>query len=831
MKESLAAGTIISHYRVVSHIGAGGMGEVYLAEDTRLGRKVALKLLSAGFTQDPDRVRRFQQEARAASALNHPNIITIFEIGHLDSSHFIATEFIDGETLRERMSTLMPLREVLEVATQVTTAIAAAHRAGIIHRDIKPENIMLRPDGFVKVLDFGLAKLTEKATEFEAPFSDPEAATRALVSTNPGIVMGTVSYMSPEQARGLRADERTDIFSIGVVLYEMVAGRKPFDGTTISDVIALILGKDPPLLARYSTEAPAELERIVAKALAKDREERYQTAKDLLIDLKRLKQRLDVQAELERSGHSGWDEQTVVSSSGGQAAVTTAISSPMIESGSLRPMSSAEYLISEIKQHKKSIALIVSALVISTAAIVYFATRSIAKPINSVAVLPFASANGDSSAEDMSDSFTESIINSLSRLPGLRVMSFSSVSRYKGQQADPRTVGSELDVRAVLTGRVVQRGDNLTIRIELVNALDNSHIWGQQYTRKFAEALLMQEEISNDISEKLRLRLSGEDRKRVEAHQLYLKGRYHWSKRTPDGLTQGVDYFQQAIDKDPNYALAWAGLADCYNMLVIYSRLSPREGFPKAKEAAVRALDIDESLAEAHTSLAFALFRFDWDWAASEREFNRAIELNPNYAPAHQWYSNFLAAAGRMEEAIAEARRTHELDPLSLITNSHLGWIFYFARQYDQSIERCKKALELDPNFFAARRYMGLAYTQKGMYDEAIAEFEKAVRLAGGSALMKAELANVYGLAGRRGEAQQVLTELTEVSKQRYVSSYLMALIHAGLGDTDRTVEWLERAYDERAEFLVYIKVDPRLDRVRSDSRFDDLVRRMNKVQ
>ena len=439
------------------------MGEVYLAEDPRLGRKVALKLLSADFTRDVDRVRRFQQEARAASALNHPNIITIFEIGQVDSSHFIATEFIDGDTLRQRMCAHLQIREALEIAIQITTAISAAHAAGIIHRDIKPENIMVRPDGFIKVLDFGLAKLTEKSAEWEASSSDPEAATRALVSTNPGIVMGTVSYMSPEQARGIKADERTDIFSLGVVLYEMVAGRKPFDGSSISDVIALILSKEPPLLARYTHEVPPELERIAAKALAKDREERYQTAKDLLIDLKRLRQRMEVQAELERSGHSGWDSGGVLTSSGTKASAVTTINEtpfPPVDSGAIRPTSSAEYLISEIKHHRTSLGVMLAAIVIAAAAVAYFAVSGAKpKPIDSVAVLPFLNSNGSQSADSMSDSVTERIINSLSRLPGLRVMSYSSVFRYKGQTVDPRAVGRELAVRAVLTGRVVQRGD------------------------------------------------------------------------------------------------------------------------------------------------------------------------------------------------------------------------------------------------------------------------------------------------------------------------------------------------------------------------------------
>jgi serine/threonine-protein kinase len=810
------------------------MGEVYLAEDGRLGRKVALKLLSADFTRDVDRVRRFQQEARAASALNHPNIITIFEIGQVDSSHFIATEFIDGSTLRHRMSDIMSIREALDIAIQITTALSAAHAAGIIHRDVKPENIMLRPDGFIKVLDFGLAKLTEKSAEWEAAGGDPEAATRALVTTDPGIVMGTISYMSPEQARGLRADERTDIFSLGVVLYEMVAGRKPFDGGTISDVIALILGKEPPLLARYSQDVPAELERIATKALTKDREERYQTARDMLIDLKRLKQRMEVQAELERTGHSGWDSGNGLTSSGSKPSAVTTISEvpfSLSDSVAIRPASSAEYLISEIKTHKRGLALAMAALIIAGAAVAYFAFGGNGvKPIDSVAVLPFQSSNGDQNSDSMSDSVTERIINSMSRLPGVRIMSYSSVLRYKGQQIDPRAVGHDLGVRAVLTGRVVQRGDNLTIYIELVDASDNSRIWGQQYNRKFSDALLVQEEISKDIADKLRLKLSGADRKKLEAAQLYLKGRYYWSKRTADGLTQGAEYFQQAIDNDPSYALAYVGLADCYNMLVVYSKLQPNEGFPKARDAAVKALELDDSLSEAHSSLAFVKARYEWRWAEADREFNRAIELNPNYAPAHQWYSNFLASIGRFDKAITESKRTQELDPLSLIAKAHLAWIYYFNGKYDLSLERSKKAIELDPTFFVARRYAGLAYQQKGQYDEAIAELQKAVSLSSGSSLTKAELANIYGAAGKRAEAEQILAELTDQSKRNQVSAYLFALIYVGLGEKDKALDSLEQAYEERAEFLVYLNVDPRMQSLRSDPRFGDLLSRIGLI-
>jgi serine/threonine-protein kinase len=837
---AIQTGTTFGHYRIVSPIGAGGMGEVYLAEDTRLPRHVALKVLSADFTKDPERVKRFEQEARAASALNHPNIITIFEIDKTAQHHFIVTEYIEGEMLRQRINREpLAVRAALDVAMQAAKALAVAHQAGIIHRDIKPENLMLRPDGYVKVLDFGLAKLTEKSGEHILG-SDPDAITRSLINTDPGVVMGTVSYMSPEQARGLKLDERTDIFSLGVVLYEMISGRKPFEAATVSDAIALILYKQPPPLARYTDESSAELERIVTKALAKDREERYQTVKDLAIDLKRLQRQLDAEAELERSHHPGWQPWPRASTSGAAQATervsdqlkTIQMSGPIVplmDSGAARRASSAEYLLTEIRRHKRGFFFSMAAVAAVVLGIAYFATGGKPKAIQSIAVLPFINASNEASSEDLSDRFTENIISNLSRLPGLRVVSFSAVARFKPreQQADPRLAGRELGARAVLTGRFTQRGDNLQISIELVDTLDNARLWGEQYTRKFADSLLVQEEIARDIAEKLRLQLSSADRNRFEAYQLYLKGRSYWNRRTPEALRTAIDYFEQANQKDANYALASAGLADCYNMLVLYSQLAPKEGFPKARAAAERALQIDDTLAEAHTALAFALYRNDWNWKEAERQFTRAIELNENYAPAHQWYANYLLSMGRIREALAEAGRAQQHDPMSSIASLQAAWVYYFAGQYDQMIETCRKTLAMDPNFYVARRYLGMAYEQKGMYKEAIVEFEQAAALSGGATLMKAHLGHAYARAGDRARAEQVLAELEVRGKQSYVSSYHAALIYAGLGEVDKAFEQLERAYDERAEFLVYLKMEPRLARLRADARFQNLLRRI----
>ncbi|MDQ2920851.1 MAG: serine/threonine-protein kinase, partial [Acidobacteriota bacterium] len=555
------AGQFFGPYQINARIGTGGMGEVYLAQDSRLGRKVALKMLPDYFTRDDERVRRFQQEARAASALNHPNIITIYEIGQIDSRHFIATEFIEGETLRQRMArTRMKIGEVLEVATQVAGALTAAHQAGIAHRDIKPGNIMLRPDGVVKVLDFGLAKLTEQKGD------DLEAAT--LVNTKQGIVMGTAHYMSPEQARGQKIDARTDLFSLGAVLYEMVAGGVPFEGETMMDVLASILEKEPPPLTRHLPEAPKELQRIVIKALRKHVDGRYQTSKDMLADLKSLKEEMEFEAKLESSTAPDSIDRVAAASSDRQAMVGPAQKLAR-QTGKI---SSAEYLIGEIKRHRAVVAAVVAILVIAAAAIVYSSLAGRGETIDSVAVLPFVNASSDENAEYLSDGITESIIYNLSQLPNLKVMSRSSVFRYKGKETDPQLVGRELSVRAVMTGRVIQRGDGLMISAELVDARDNRLLWGQQYNRKMTDILAVQGEISREISEKLRLRLTGEEQKRLtkgytenaEAYQLYLKGRYYWNKRTEDGYKKGIEQFLRAIEKDPTYALAYTGLADCY---------------------------------------------------------------------------------------------------------------------------------------------------------------------------------------------------------------------------------------------------------------------------
>ncbi|MGH9843985.1 MAG: FlgO family outer membrane protein [Blastocatellia bacterium] len=817
---TIANGARFDRYEILSHLGSGGMGEVYLARDSRLERKIAIKLLPAEFTRDPARLHRFVTEAKAASALNHPNIITIHEIGESEGRHFITTEYVEGRTLRQAIAAgRLSALAAIDIASQIASALAAAHQAGIVHRDIKPENVMIRPDGIVKVLDFGLAKLTERYV----PETNSEARTAAMLDTDPGMVLGTATYMSPEQARGLRVDGRTDIFSLGVVLYEMVAGRTPFEGHTAADLIGQVLNHEPRPLSSHTGGVPIELQRIVSKTLRKDREERYQTIKDLLLDLKSLKR------ELEATGMPAY---TSTSSSGGSARLavtyeTSALPGPSSSNATLiepAHRSSAEYLVHQVKTHRRAFLAAIAGLAAVGTGFVLFNGNN---EIDSIAVLPFTIAKDEPEAQQLSDAITNSVINDLSKLPHLKVKSRLAVQPYVANvngSRDIRKIGEDLDVQAVVIGDIVKRGDALTINVALVDARESNNLWGERYSRKIADLLLVQQEISRDVSDKLRLKLSGEEKKRLDAHQLYVKGRNAWSKRTAEGLQEGISLFEQAVKMDPSYAPAYAGLADCYNMLVNYAIQPGTDVFPKAKEAAEKALALDDRLAEAHAALGYTYFQWQWNWEEAEREFLRAIELKSDYGPAHQWYSSLLAATGKTDQAFVAARRAQELEPFSLIVSSHLGWINYLARRYDQTLAETRQILKLAPGFFAAHRYQALALESLGRYDEAIKKFQDAIPLSRGSVLLKAELAHAYAVAGKRTEARQALGELQQLSTQRHISPFYFALIHTGLGEKDRAIELLNNALDERAERMVWLRVDPRFDKLRGDARFNDLI-------
>ncbi len=834
---SIPHGTRLGRYEVRSLLGAGGMGEVYLAQDTMLERTVALKVLPASFAADENRMQRFIREAKTASALNQPNILTIYEIGQQDNHHFIATEFIEGESLRQHITrSSMELREVLDVISQVASALAAAHQAGIIHRDIKPENIMLRRDGVIKVLDFGLAKLVT-ATKDK---TDAEAATRMkVIKTDPGVVMGTANYMSPEQARGLEVDARSDIWSLGVVLYEMVAGRLPFEGKTTSDVIATILHHEPRSLLLYHPQMPAELERIVEKALTKDCEERYQLAKDLSVDLKRLKQHLEIEAELERSitpeeGARRAVRQTLDKASLVSGTTTAAAATQTAPDSAARTMSSAEYIIGEIKQHKRGALLVLTALVVAVSIVfAYFSyARTRSQAISSIAVLPFTNASGDVNMEYLSDGLSESLINALSQLPQLKVIARSSAFQYKGKEMDPQEVAKALGVQAIVMGRVVQRGDNLQVSAEMVDARDKTQLWGEQYNRKATDVQAVQEEIARTISDKLRLRLTGAETQQLakhatsnsEAYQLYLNGMFHRRKGGFENGRKALDYYSQAVALDPNFALALTGVADGYRFLAINGVIDPKEANPKAKAAAEKAVQLDERLAEAHVALG--LIKIDgWDWAGAEREFRRALELNPNLSEAHFRYSQYLSIMERPSESLTAIKRAQELDPLRMPLRGEEGTALYFARRYDEAIQHLQSVLKVEPDEVVGLSYLGYSYAAKGMYREAIETYQKTISLTGESTSTLCYLAYALARSGKRSEAAAILDKLK--STKDYVSPVELAVLYAGLGDKEAALASLERALAAHDLQMQSLVVDPHFDSLRGEPRFQELIRKV----
>jgi serine/threonine-protein kinase len=800
-------GRTISHYRVLDKLGGGGMGIVYKAEDVRLGRYVCLKFLSERLSKDHPAVERFQREARAASSLNHPHICTIYDVDDYEGQSFIVMEFLEGQTLKHRISGKpLDIERVPEYGHQMADALEAAHAKAIIHRDIKPANIFLTERGQIKLLDFGLAKLMPERkgvaslTHAGTAFS---TTTQDLHLTSTGVSMGTVAYMSPEQVRGEELDERTDLFSLGLVLYEMATGRQAFVGHTSGIVFEAILNRAPAPAARLNPAISPQLEQIINKALEKDRALRYRTAADLSADLQRLKRDTDSARAFQ------------------------------VTSGASSEQPTRRRWIHFVWAGVLALALLLFGLNIGGLRDRVF-DGSAQGRIDSIAVLPFTNVSNDSKTEYLSDGITESLINSLSQLPNLSVMSRNTVFRYKGQSTDAQKLGHDMGVKAILTGRLIQTGDELMISVSLEDVRESRQIWGEQYNRKLSNLVWVQQEIAADIYGRLRPKLAGEERKllakrpteNVEAYQLYLQGLFYWNKWTEADFKKAADYFTQAVQKDSRYALSYAGLADTYSLLGDAGYLPPSEAWPKAKAAAMQALEIDDTLAEAHTSLALVKEHFEWDWSGAETEFRRAIELNPNSATAHHWYGDYLANMGRPEQGLRETKKAQELDPLSLIINTTLGWQLYLAHRSDQGIEQLRKVLDIDAKFTPARRMLEEVYAQSGKQKEAVEEREKVVSLSG-SPELAASIAEDFSKSGYKGVQQSWLDGLTEISKHGYVSSYSIAEGYMRLGQKNKAFEWLEKAYQEHDSGLVSIAVEPMFDPVRSDPRFKDIVRRM----
>ncbi|HET9358614.1 MAG TPA: protein kinase [Vicinamibacterales bacterium] len=812
----LTSGTRLGPYEVVAPIGAGGMGEVYRATDTRLDRSVAIKVLPSETTNDPHARERFEREARALSRLSHPHICGVFDVGHQDGIDFLVMEYLEGETLRERIAGgPIPLPRAVEIGIQMADALDKAHGVGVVHRDLKPGNVMLTGAG-VKLLDFGLAKLASRPGAGAPPAAsdvrtmlDPEHLTR------PGTTLGTVAYMSPEQARGEDSDARGDVFALGAVLYEIVTGRTAFGGPTSAVIFDEILNRTPTPPTSIRPDLPAEIDRVIARATEKDPDLRYQSAADLAAELRRVKRDLEpVRQQSQGSGSAH------VGNQGGSLVAPSPAGSGSVPTRTRR------------------VPLLVVAGVALTAAVALggwlWSTRGgTGEAIDSVAVLPFINDSGNTELDYLSDGLGESISNSLARIETLRVVPRSLVTKYKNQPVDFQTLARDLGVRAVVTGRIVQRGDRLAVQAELIDAVAVAQIWGEQFERSALDVLGLQRDISTAIADNLRPRLSDEEERRltsggtesVEAYQAYLRGRFEWNKRTREGLEAATSYFNEAIRIDPKYALAHAGLAYVHIVQAFYGYVPAGEGLREAQRAATNAVKLDDRSAEAHAALGWTSLRYEWDWPKGQREFDRASALGAENATVFNWSAGVPLSRGQFDDAVAAARRAERLDPLSPGFYIGMGYLMTYARRYNEAIDALTAALRIQPELGAAHRYLASVYRLTGRLDMAIAADQKAIQL--GDPHGTVDLATSLAAAGLTAEANQQLGPVIAHARQVRDGAFYIALAYTTLGRIDEAFAWLEEAYSNRDPWLPFLAVHPEFDRLHGDPRFDALVRRI----